>query len=73
MVPFPLPFPLVKDGHLIARVQHFILAGRPETVRITKLNRHATQADVDQDRVRAEDKFGNAEADADADLGSGVR
>ena len=39
------------------------------TVRVTKVKGHATDADVDQGRVRLEDRLGNAEADAAADLG----
>ena len=58
---FSTPLPLVKDGDFIAIVQHLILAKGPETVRITKVNGHATDADVEQGRVRA--------ADAAADLG----
>ena len=40
-----------------------------ETVRVTKFERHATDADVEQGRVRVEDQLGNAEADAAADPG----
>ena len=34
-----------------------------DTVRVTKVKGHATDADVDSGRVRLEDKLGNAEAD----------
>ena len=44
------------------------MSGR-ETVRVTKVNGHATVADVEQGRVRLEDQLGNAEADTAADLG----
>ena len=39
------------------------------TVRVTKVTGHATDVDVDQGRVRLEDKLGNAEADTAADVG----
>ena len=54
------PLNFVKDGDFQAR-------GR-DTVRVTKGRVHATDADVEQDRVLA-DKVGNAEADAAVDLG----
>ena len=34
----------------------------PETVRITKVKGHASEADVPQGRVRAEDRLGKMEA-----------
>ena len=42
-----------------------------DTVRVTKVKGHATDADADveQGRVRLEDELGNAEADTTADLG----
>ena len=61
--------PLVKDGDLIAIVQHLIQARGLDTVRVTKGEGHAAEADVEQGRVREEDKLGNAEADNAADLG----
>ena len=39
-----------------------------DTVRVTKVEGHATDADVDSGRVGLEDKHGNAEADEAADL-----
>ena len=60
---FSSPPPLVKDGDLIAVVQHMILARVAETVRVTQVKRHATEDE------RHEDKWGNAEADTAADLG----
>ena len=63
---FATPLPLDEDGDLIAIVQHMILAGGLEPVRISKVKGHATEADVEQGR---EDRFGNAEADTAADLG----
>ena len=59
------PLPLVKDGDLIATVQHMIFAGEPDTVRVTKVKDHATETDVEQDRVGRR----NIEADTAADLG----
>ena len=56
------PLSLVEDGDLVAVVQHM-------TVRVRKVKGHATEADVQQGRVRAEDRFGNEEANAAADLG----
>ena len=40
-----------------------------ETIRVTKVKGHATDADVEQGRVRLEDQLGNAEGDTAADLG----
>ena len=62
------PLPLVKDGDLVALVQYMIRTRCRETVRVTKVNGHATDADVEQGRVRLEDQLGNAEADAAADM-----
>ena len=63
------PLPLVKDGDLVALVQHMIRTGGRETVRVTKFKGHAEDMDVQQGRVRLEDQVGNAEADIAADLG----
>ena len=63
------PLPLDKDGDLVAIAQYMIQARRQDTVRVTKVKGHATDAHVDQGRVRLEDRFGNAEADTVADLG----
>ena len=63
------PLPLVEDGDLIAIVQHMISASGLETARIAKVTCHATDADVEQGRVRAEDKLGNMEADSAASAG----
>ena len=57
------PLPLVKNGDLIAIVRHMILATHPEVVGITEVKERATEADVEQGGVLAEDKFGSAEAD----------
>ena len=40
-----------------------------DTVQVTKVKGHATDADVQQGRVRLEDQLGNTEADAAADSG----
>ena len=40
-----------------------------ETVRVTKVEGHAEDSDVQHGRVRLEDQLGNAEADTAADLG----
>ena len=60
------PSPLAKDGDLVVLAQY--IRGR-KTVRVTKVKGHATDADVEQGRVRLEDRLGNAQADAAADLG----
>ena len=59
--------PLIKDGDLVALVQHMIRTRGGETVRVTKVKGHADDADVQ--RVRLMDRLGNAEADTAADLG----
>ena len=46
-----------------------ILSQGPDTVRVTKVKGHATEADVEQGRVRLEDRLGIVETDAAADLG----
>ena len=66
---FSLPLPVVKDGDLVAVIQHTILARSPDTVKVTKVKGHASDSDVELDRVRLEDRLGNTEADAAADLG----
>ena len=62
------PLLLVKDGDIVAIAQCMIRARRQDTVRVTKVEGHATEADVQQGRVRDEDGLGGAESDA-ADLG----
>ena len=63
------PLPLVKDGDLIALVQYMIRTRGRETVRVTKVKRHAEDVDVQQGRVRLIDQQGNDEADTAADSG----
>ena len=63
------PLPLVKDGDLVAIAQYMIQARGQDTVRVTQVKGHATDADVEQGRVGLEDKLGNAVADTAADLG----
>ena len=63
------PLSLIRDGDLVAVNQRMIRARRQDTVRVTKVKGHATEADVQQGRVREEDWFGNEEADAAADVG----
>ena len=58
------PLPLVKDGDLVAIIQHLIRVRGLDTFK-----GHATEADVEQGRVREDDEVGNAEADTAADLG----
>ena len=63
------PLPLIPEGDLVAIVQHMLIDKEPSTVRVTKVIGHAAAFDVERERVRAEDSFGNHEADAAADLG----
>ena len=60
---------MVKDGDLAAIALYMIWARGQDTVRVTKVKGHATDADVEHGRVRLEDKLESAEADAAADLG----
>ena len=64
------------SGRLLDRGCHFkplslvvIQVRGSDTFRYTKVKGHASEADVEQGRVREEDRLGNAEADAAADLG----
>ena len=57
------PLPLVKDGDLIALARYMILTRGRETVRVTKVKRHAEDIDVQAGWVRVLDPQGNAEAD----------
>ena len=52
---------------MVALAQYIIQARGRDTVRVTKVKGHATDADVEQGRVRLEDQLANAEADAAAD------
>ena len=61
------PLTLVKDGDLIAIVKQMIVG--LDTVRVTKGGCLATEADVEQGRVRLDNRLGNIEADTAADLG----
>ena len=61
--------PLLKDGDLVTFAMYMIQAREQDTVRVTKVKGHATEADVEQGRVRLEDRLGNQKADAAADLG----
>ena len=63
------PLPLVKDGDLIALARYMIRTRGRETVRVTKVEGHAEDVDVQHGRARLLDKQGNAEADNAADLG----
>ena len=56
-------------GNLVALAQYMIRTRGRETVRVTEVKGHATDADVDQGRVRLEDQLGIAEADTAADPG----
>ena len=60
---------LIKDGDLVALVQYMIRTRGRETVRVTKVEGHAEDSDVQHGRVRLEDQLENAEADTATDLG----
>ena len=64
------PLPWFPNGDLVAIVQHMLIARGLGTVRVTKVEGHATAFDVERVRVRAEDRFGNHEGHAAADLGT---
>ena len=68
MAASPSPCLWLRDGDLIAIVQHMILAQGPDTVKVTKVKDHASDADVELGRVRAEGRIGTSEADTGADL-----
>ena len=42
------PLPLIPDGDLVAIVQHMLIARGPSTVRVTKVEGHATAFDVER-------------------------
>ena len=54
---------------MVALAQYMIRTRGRHTVRVTKVTGHVTDVDVDQGRVRIDDKLGNAEADTAADVG----
>ena len=54
---------------MVALAQYIIRTRGRQTVRVTKVKGHATDAVVEQCRVRHVDQLGNAEADTAADLG----
>ena len=51
------PLSLIRDGDLVAVIQHMIRARGQDTVRVTKVKGHATETDVQQGRVREEERF----------------
>ena len=61
--------PLVKDGDLLATIHSMLCFRGMDTVKVSKVKGHATQAMVDNGDVRIEDLVGNNDADAAADLG----
>ena len=63
------PLPLVKDGDLVALVQHMIRTRGRSMVRVTKVKGHAKDYDVQHGHVRLVDQQGNVDADIAADLG----
>ena len=60
---FSTPLPLVKDGNLIAIVQHMILAMGPKLSILPKLRVTPRRFMLNRVGCGAEDRFGNAEAD----------
>ena len=63
------PFPLKKDGDLLAIIHSMLCLRVPDTVKVSKVKGHATPALVAHGDVRIEDLIGNDGADAAADLG----
>ena len=63
------PLPVVEDGDLIAIVRHMLHARGRDTVSVTKVKGQASEVDVEQGRVRMEDRLGNDEVDTAADFG----
>ena len=61
--------PLVNDRDLVALVQYMIRTRGRETVRVTEVEGHAEDIDLQHGQVRVEHQVGNAEADTAADLG----
>ena len=66
---FVWPFPLVKDGDLLLRVQQMVRWRAPGNACVTNVKGHADEGLVAEGRVRDVDRIGNNEADAAADLG----
>ena len=69
MVAFPRPCPWLKMEISLPLSNILFLLGVCETVLGTKVKGHATEADVELGRMRAEDRLGDAEAGIAADLG----
>ena len=63
------PFCLCNDGDLIAGLARMLQKTLRNTVRVSKVKGHATDAMVADGRVRKEDKEGNDAADIAADFG----
>ena len=63
------PLPLVKDGDLLATIHSMLCLRGFDTVQVSKVKGHATQAMVDNGDVRLDDLVGNEGADKAADLG----
>ena len=51
---------MVKDGDLVALAQYMIRTRGWQTVRVTEVKGHATDAGGEQGRVRLLDQVGNA-------------
>ena len=63
------PLPLVKDGDLLATIHSMLYLRGMDTVKVSKVKDHATQAMADSGDVRSEDLVGYKGADTAADLG----
>ena len=63
------PLPLVKDGDLLATIHSMLCLRGFDTVKVSKVQGHATRAMVNKGDVRFEDLVGDNCADAAADLG----
>ena len=64
------PLLLVKGGDLLGAIHSMLCLRGIDTVKVSKVKGHATQAMVDNGDVRLEDLIGNDGADTATDLGS---
>ena len=63
------PFPLCTDGDLLCCIHNMVLYRSAQSVKVSKVKGHATDAMVAEGKVRREDKEGNDAADVAADFG----
>ena len=63
------PFPLVNDGDILCLAQRKVQSRGPGKTLVSKVEGHADEGLVPMGQVREEDRCGNDEADAAADMG----